>query len=83
MAERSRYQEKIIRNYYENRDAIGLQKAQEAVTELFLSTGKKRENVWKRLVSHLEKIGLPERKIQELHAKDDPVAVAETLKKYL
>ena len=38
--ERSRYQEKIIKNYYQNRDAIGLQKAQEAVTELYLSEEK-------------------------------------------
>ena len=43
--ERSRYQEKIIKNYYRNRDAIGLQKAQEAVTELYLSEGKKRATV--------------------------------------
>ena len=55
--ERSRYQEKIIKNYYQNRDAIGLQKAQEAVTELYLSEGKKRDTVWKRLSSHLEKVG--------------------------
>ena len=83
MAERSRHQEKIIRNYYENRDAIGLQKAQEAVTELFLSSGKKRVTIWKHLVSHLGKIGLPEKQIQELQAKDDPAAVAEVLKKFV
>ena len=83
MAERSRHQEKIIRNYYENRDSIGLQKAQESVTELYLSEGKKRETVWKRLMSHLEKIGLSEKQIQDLKAKDDPVAVAEVLKKFV
>ncbi len=81
--ERSRYQEKIIKNYYQNRDAIGLQKAQEAVTELYLSEGKKRATVWKRLVSHLEKIGLPPSQIEHLRESDDPEMVAEALKKFI
>lgn len=81
--ERSRYQEKIIKNYYQNRDAIGLQKAQETVTELYLSEGKKRETVWKRLVSHLEKMGLPADQIAHLREQDDPALVAEILKKYV
>ena len=83
MPERSRYQEKIIRDYYRNRDAIGLQKAQEAVTELYLSEGKKRATVWKRLVSHLEKIGLPKDQIDHLREQDDPEMVATVLKKFV
>lgn len=82
-AERSRYQEKIIRNYYENRDAIGLQKAQEAVTELYLAEGKKRETIWKRLVSHLEKIGMKPAQIEQLRNDDDPAKVAQALQKYV
>jgi hypothetical protein len=81
--QRSRYQEKIIKDYYRNRDAIGLQKAQEAVTELYLSEGKKRQSVWKRLASHLEKIGLPEDQIQHLRSEDDPELVATVLKKFV
>lgn len=82
-AERSRFQEKIIKNYYQNRDAIGLQKAQECVTELYLSEGKKRATVWKRLVSHLEKVGLKPDQIKHLQEKDDPALVAETLSKFV
>ena len=81
-ANRSRHQERIIKNYYQNRDAIGLQKAQEAVTELYLSEGKKRAQVWKRLAGHLEKIGLSSQQIDRLREADDPAKVAETLKKY-
>jgi hypothetical protein len=81
--QRSRYQEKIIKDYYRNRDAIGLQKAQEAVTELYLSEGKKRATVWKRLASHLEKIGLPAEQIQHLEQEDDPELVANVLKKFV
>jgi hypothetical protein len=79
----SRHQEKIIKNYYRNRDAIGLQKAQEAVTELYLSEGKKRATIWKRLASHLEKIGLPEDQIKNLQEQDDPALVANVLKRFV
>lgn len=81
--QRSRHQERIIKNYYQNRDAIGLQKAQEAVTELYLSEGKKRATIWKRLASHLEKIGLPQDQINHLIDSDDPELVANVLKKYV
>ena len=83
MPQFSRHQQKIIKNYYENRDAIGLQKAQEAVTELYLSEGKKRAQVWKRLVSHLEKMGVPAKQIKHLQEKDDPELVANLLKDYV
>jgi hypothetical protein len=80
--ERTRHQEKIIKNYFRNRDAIGLQKAMECVTELYLSEGKKRATVWKRLASHLEKIGLPADQIKHLQEQDDPELVATVLKKF-
>jgi len=80
-ANRSRYQERIIKNYYQNRDAIGLQKAQEAVSELYLSEGKKRETVWKRLCSHLEKAGMSPDQIKHLRETDDPALVAEAISK--
>ncbi|TWT49736.1 hypothetical protein Pla22_49370 [Rubripirellula amarantea] len=82
-ADRSAHQEKIIKNYYQNRDAIGLQKAQEAITELYLSEGKKRETVWKRLTSHLEKVGLSAAQIEKLRKDDDPAKVAEAIQKFL
>ncbi len=82
-ADRTRHQEKIIKNYYRNRDSIGLQKALESVSELYLSEGKKRDLVWKRLVSHLEKVGLTAAQIEHLKTQDDPSLVAEALKKFV
>ncbi len=81
MPTHSRYQEKIIKNYYKNRDSIALQKAQELVTELYLSEGKKRVSVWKRLEGHLEKAGLPKDRIEHLKTQDDPALVASELAK--
>jgi hypothetical protein len=78
---RSPHQERIIKNYYQNRDSIGIQKAQEAVTELYLSEGKKRETIWKRLCSHLEKAGFSPEQIANLREKDDPALVAEAIGK--
>lgn len=78
---RSRYQEKIIKNYYRNLDAIALQKAMEQVTELYLCEGKKREQTWKRLIANLEKLGMPASQIQHLQEQNNPELIAEALKK--
>lgn len=79
---RTKYQEKVIRNYYRNRDAIALQSAMEQVTELYLTEGKKREQVWQRLIANLEKIGLPADQVKHLKEQNDPALVAEVLKKF-
>ncbi len=50
MAERSKYQQKIIKNYYDNREAISLQRLGELVTELYLAEGKARQKQWKNIV---------------------------------
>jgi len=78
---RTKYQEKIIKSYYRNRDAIALQSAMEQVTELYLTEGKKREQVWQRLIANLEKVGLPADQVQHLKEQNDPALVAEVLKK--
>jgi sensor domain CHASE-containing protein len=74
--ERSKYQQNIIKNYYENRENIALQRVQELVTELFLSEGKKRQTQWDRLESHLLKLEVKQETIDALREKDDPQLVA-------
>ena len=76
MAERSKHQQKIIKNYYENRDSIALQRLQELVTELYLATGKKRQQHWKSIVLHLGKLGVAQERIEILQKKDDAAEVA-------
>lgn len=75
----SKYQQNVIRRYYENADAIGLQRAQELVTELYLAEGKKREKVWDSLEKNLAKAGVPAKQIAHLREKDDPALVAQLL----
>jgi len=76
MTERSKHQQNIIKNYYENRDQIALQRVQEIATELFLTTGKKRVQQWKHLRQHLEKLDVKPETIDQLIEKDDPALVA-------
>jgi hypothetical protein len=79
--QRTRHQEKLIKNFYRNRPAISMQRAQELVSDLYLTTGKKRDQVWKHLVGHLEQLGLPAEQVAHLQLQDNPELVAETLKK--
>jgi len=79
MQPRTRYQERIIRNYYQNRGSIALQRAQELLSELYLTTGKRRAQHWKNLAGHLEALGLKQEQIDHLIAQDNPAVVATVL----
>lgn len=81
MTQRSRFQQNAIRNFYENRDAIALQRAQELVTELYLAAGKARERHWKHLSGHLEKLGVDPKTIEHLRKQDSAELVASLLTK--
>ena len=83
MAEYSKHQQKVIRNYYDNRDSIALQRAQELVTELYLTTGKKREKHWESLALHLGKLGVKPAVIEHLRSEDKPELVAGLIKKLM
>jgi heme oxygenase len=83
MAKHSKYQEKVIKNYYQNREAISLQRLQELVTELYLSEGKQREKHWKSIIGHLEKMGVKQEQIDHLVAKDKPELVAQLVQDLL
>lgn len=77
--ERSPFQKRVVRNYYQNRGAIALQRAHELVTELYLSTGKKRQRHWEHLVTHLKALGMSPKQIDHLRTADNPELVARAL----
>ena len=79
----SKHQQRIIKNYYENRDAISLQRLSELVTELYLAEGKGREKQWKYIVSALQKLGLPKDRIEHLRKKDDPRLLAKLVEELM
>jgi len=83
MAKRSNYQDRVIRNYYQNRDEIMLQRLGELVTDLFLAEGKTKARLWKRVAEILEKLKVPADQILHLVRSDNPTLVANVLKKLL
>ena len=75
----SSHQQKIIKRYYNNQDAIQRQRLAELVSELYLSEGKKREGVWKRVISAMQKLGIPPSRIDHLRKQDNPALVAQVV----
>ena len=80
MAKKSSYQQRIIRNYYENHDAIMLQRLGDLVTDLYLAEGQARGRLWKRVAAALEKLKTPPARIQHIVQSDNPALLAEVLK---
>jgi hypothetical protein len=83
MAEHSKYQQNIIKNYYENFDTLQLQKLGEHITELYLAEGKAREKRWKMINTILEKLKVPKSRIDHIHKSDNPALVAKLLEELL
>ncbi|MCS7304404.1 MAG: hypothetical protein NZ602_04775 [Thermoguttaceae bacterium] len=70
------YQQRIIRNYYQNQQAIMLQRLQEIVGELYLAQGKARQQLWRRAAAAMEKLQVPQSRIQHLLQTDNPAYLA-------
>ena len=83
MAERSKYQQKIIKNYYDNKEAISLQRLSELVTELYLAEGKARAKQWQYIQNALEKLKIPQSRIDHLVKQDNPALVAKLVEELL
>jgi hypothetical protein len=83
MADFSKFQQKVIKRYYDNRDDIALQRVQELVTELYLSEGKKRSKHWDSVALHLGKLGVKPDVIDHLRKHDKPELVANLVKKLI
>ena len=83
MAERSKYQQKIIKNYYNNQESISLQRLSELVTELYLSEGKARQRQWKNITSALEKLKIPASRIEHLTKQDNPALLAKLVEELM
>jgi hypothetical protein len=79
MENRTKFQEKAIRRYYNNRPEIAIQRLQELVTDLYLSEGKKRSQHWKNAITHLEALNVPAKQIEHLVKMDKPELVAQLL----
>ncbi|MCH7989549.1 MAG: hypothetical protein IID46_10440 [Planctomycetes bacterium] len=75
----SKYQQKVIKNYYDNREQIDAQRLSELVTNLYLATGKKREKFWKTAEEVMQRLKVPSSRIEHVLQSDDPVTLAEVV----
>ena len=82
MADRdySPHQQKIIKRYYKNFDAIKSQRLADLTTELYLAEGKSRERLWKQVAETLTRLEFPASRIEHLLQKRDPALLPGILK---
>ena len=73
----SKFQQKAIKNFYDNRESISLQRLGELVTDLYLAEGKSRATKWKQIATALERSGVPKTEIDHLLKKDDGSLLAQ------
>jgi len=83
MAEFTKFQQNAIKNFYENRDQIALQRVQELVTELYLSEGKKLQKNWDSVILHLSKLKVDKKTLDHLRKEGKPELVATLVTKML
>lgn len=80
MEDFTRHQQGIIKRYYQNQGGIQLQRLGELVTELYLAEGKKRAKVWESVASAMQKLGVPQSRIDHIVAQGKPELVANLVK---
>ena len=82
--EYSEYQKSVISGYYNNLDAIMLQKLSEMVTELYLAdTDAKRNRLWQRVRKAMIKLKVPPAIIGHIMQKQDVEILAKNLQDWL
>ncbi len=72
MTDYSPHQKRIIRNYYDNRETLMLQKLGELLSDLYLAQGnaKKEQGLWVRIEKALDNLEMPgsvRNKVLETH----------------
>ncbi len=80
MTDYTPYQQKIIKRYYDKQDTIQHQRLAELVSELYLAKGKKLQRAWELAAAAMQKLGVPQSRIDHLVQQANPALVAELVK---
>ena len=83
MEDFTRHQQGIIKRYYRNLDKIQAQRLSELVTELYLAEGKKKEKLWQSAAVAMQKLEVPQQRIDHLVSKKDPALLAALVKELM
>lgn len=80
----SKHQQDVIGRYYENRDAIMLQKLQELVSELYLAdTETKQKRLWERVEKALMNLKVKPAIMKHILEKRSPEVLAMNIEDWL
>ena len=71
------YQQKVIKRFYGNQELLQLQRLAELVGELYLAEGKKLERLWQNAGAAMQKLGVPQSRIDHLMQQRQPELVAQ------
>lgn len=74
--EYSRYQQKVIQRYYDNREQIDEQRLSELVTSLFLASPAKQKKLWQTAEELLTRMKVPASRIEHIIQSGDPTVLA-------
>ena len=80
MADYTPYQQKIIKRYYDHQDTLQRQRLADLVSELYLAEGKKRARAWEAAAAAMQKLGVPQPRIDHLLKQNNPALIAEVVK---
>jgi len=80
MDDYTKHQQKIINRYYQNLDQISLQRLAELVADLYLTAGKKRDKLWESAAACMQKLGVPQPRIDHILKEKKPELVAGLVK---
>lgn len=79
----TKHQQGIIKRYYENIDKVAWQRLSELVADLYLAEGKKREKLWTSATSFMQKLKVPQTRIDNIVQKKDVEALAKLVKELM
>ena len=79
----TKHQQGIIKRYYENIDKVAWQRLSELVADLYLAEGKKREKLWTSAASFMQKLKVPQQRIDTIVQKKDVEALAKLVKELM
>ena len=79
----TKHQQKIIKRYYENIDKVAWQRLSELVADLYLAEGKKRDKLWTSAASFMQKLKVPQVRIDAIVQKKDVEALAKLVKELM
>jgi len=72
----SRYQQKVIKRFYDNREQIDDQNLGELVTSLYLATDKQKPKLWLRAKDILDRMELPQARVDHAMESEDAAVLA-------